>query len=158
MKLTLKKISRLSVALTAIMITACSQNETVETPSVTIPENSVTTIHVEVSGFATQQGFINAGLYDEAGYSGGKAVRAQRIPIDAGEITLVFEDVPAGEYGIKLFQDADSNGDLNANAFGIPTEPYAFSNNAKGNMGPAKWQAARFLAVEETTVQSISFN
>ena len=39
-------------------------------------------------------------------------------------------------------------------AFGMPTEPFAFSNNAVGNMGPAKWDRARF-EVSGATAQAI---
>jgi uncharacterized protein (DUF2141 family) len=44
---------------------------------------------------------------------------------------------------------------MNRNPFGMPTEPYAFSNNAVGNMGPAGWDRARFT-VQGATAQTIS--
>ena len=43
---------------------------------------------------------------------------------------------------------------MDLNPFGIPTEPYAFSNNAIGNMGPARWGQARFT-VTGATAQTI---
>ena len=47
-----------------------------------------------------------------------------------------------------------SDGEMNLNPFGIPSEPYAFSNNAVGNMGPASWERARF-AVSGPVAQTI---
>ena len=47
------------------------------------------------------------------------------------------------------------DGQMNRNPFGMPTEPYAFSNNAVGNMGPADWDRARF-AVSGPTAQTIT--
>jgi len=52
----------------------------------------------------------------------------------------------------------DGNGQMNSNAFGIPSEPYAFSNNAQGTMGPAKWDAAKFIVTADGAVQIISLN
>ena len=43
---------------------------------------------------------------------------------------------------------------MDANPFGLPTEPYGFSNNAVGNMGPASWDRARFT-VSGATAQTI---
>ena len=51
---------------------------------------------------------------------------------------------------MKAFHDVNGDGQMNTNPFGIPIEPYAFSNNAVGNMGPARWSAARFPVSGET--------
>ena len=55
---------------------------------------------------------------------------------------------------MKAYHDVNGDGTMNTNPFGMPTEPYAFSNNAVGNMGPARWDRARF-AVPGTTAQTI---
>jgi len=57
-----------------------------------------------------------------------------------------FEDLPAGDYAMKAFHDVDGDGRMATNPFGMPTEPFAFSNNAVGNMGPAGWDRAHFSA------------
>jgi uncharacterized protein (DUF2141 family) len=41
----------------------------------------------------------------------------------------------------------DGDGKLNKNMFGMPTEPYGFSNNARGSFGPAKWSNAKFSVI-----------
>ena len=73
-----------------------------------------------------------------------------RIDAASGAATAVFRDLPPGEYGVKAFHDIDGDGEMNVNPFGIPVEPYAFSNNAVGNMGPARWEQARFAVTGET--------
>jgi uncharacterized protein (DUF2141 family) len=45
---------------------------------------------------------------------------------------------------IAVFQDIDGNGRLSKNQFGIPTEPYGFSNNARGLLGPPSFSQAVF--------------
>lgn len=102
------------------------------------------------------RGAVMVALYDsEAGYAGERPVGRQRLDVAAGQHTALFEGLPAGEYAAKAFHDLNGDGEMNFNPFGIPTEPYAFSNNAVGNMGPASWERARF-AVSGPTAQTIS--
>jgi uncharacterized protein (DUF2141 family) len=105
------------------------------------------------TGAAT--GAVMVALYDEATYGGGQPVRAARVDVAAGEHSVTFEGLPAGEYGVKAFHDVNGNGRMDANPFGMPVEPYAFSNNAVGNMGPASWDRAKF-SVDGAAVQTIS--
>lgn len=100
-------------------------------------------------------GSVMVALYDsEAAYNGGPAVARLAVPAD-GPVVARFDHLPAGDYAVKAFHDVNGDGQMNANPFGIPIEPYAFSNNAVGNMGPARWAAARF-PVSGQTAQTIS--
>ena len=100
-------------------------------------------------------GAIMVALHDQATYAGGQPIRAVRLNVAAGERIATFEGLPAGDYGVKAFHDVNGNGRMDTNPFGMPTEPYAFSNNAVGNMGPASWDRARF-SVSGVTSQTIS--
>jgi uncharacterized protein (DUF2141 family) len=93
-------------------------------------------------------------LYDsEAAFEGGPPV-AQAVVPASGPVVARFENLPAGDYAVKAFHDVDGNGQMNKNPFGMPVEPYAFSNNAVGNMGPARWAVARF-SVSGAAAQTI---
>lgn len=95
-------------------------------------------------------GSVMVALYDsETGYETSRPVAQTMIPA-SGPVVARFENLPAGDYAVKSFHDVDGNGEMNKNPFGMPTEPYAFSNNAVGNMGPARWSAARFTVSGET--------
>lgn len=101
-----------------------------------------------------ETGAVMVALYDaEAAYEGGAPARVARVDVAAGQHEAVFE-LPAGAYGMKAFHDVNGNGKMDVNPFGMPTEPFAFSNNAVGNMGPAKWDRARF-EVSGATAQTI---
>ena len=102
-----------------------------------------------------ETGAVMVALYDEASYSGGQPVRAARIDVAAGERSVTFDGLVDGDYGVKAFHDVNGNGRMDTNPFGMPTEPFAFSNNAVGNMGPAGWDRVHF-AVSGTTAQTIS--
>ncbi len=103
----------------------------------------------------TQTGAIMVALYDEATYDGGQPVRVARIDVAAGQHGVTFENLAAGDYGVKAFHDLNGNGSMDTNPFGMPVEPYAFSNNAVGNMGPASWDRAKF-SVSGAVAQTIS--
>jgi len=66
------------------------------------------------------------------------------ISIDNNRARIEFDELPFGEYAIKAFHDEDANNDLNTNIFGIPTEDYGFSNNARSMFGPPSWEDAKF--------------
>jgi uncharacterized protein (DUF2141 family) len=100
-------------------------------------------------------GAILVALFDEAAYDGDQPTRAARIDVAAGERTVTFGDLPAGDYAVRAFHDLNGNGRMDTNPFGMPTEPYAFSNNAVGNMGPASWDRAKFT-VSGAAAQTIS--
>jgi len=92
-----------------------------------------------------ETGAVMVALYDsEAAYSGGRPVRVAKVDVAAGDRAAIFDGLPPGDYGMKAFHDVDGDGTMDVNPFGMPIEPYAFSNNAVGNMGPAGWDRAKF--------------
>jgi uncharacterized protein (DUF2141 family) len=105
---------------------------------------------------AEARGAVMVALFDsEASYGGGEPVGQARVDIAAGDHTATFDALPAGDYAVRAFHDVNGDGQMNFNPFGIPVEPYAFSNNAVGHMGPAGWDRARF-AVAGDVAQTIS--
>jgi uncharacterized protein (DUF2141 family) len=71
---------------------------------------------------------------------------------EAGEMT--FEGtLPPGIYGARVLHDLNGNGEMDSNFVGMPKEPWAFSNNATGRLGPAKWQDAKFEISGDTAVE-----
>lgn len=59
-----------------------------------------------------------------------------------GQPTAVFRNLAPGKYALTVFQDLNGNSELDRNLVGAPTEPYGFSNDARGMMGPPKFDAA----------------
>ncbi|MCF6274708.1 MAG: DUF2141 domain-containing protein [Robiginitomaculum sp.] len=116
-------------------------------------------ITVTLSGIKDVKGIVQAGLYNsEDGYKNGGSVRGARVEVKADTVIINYSDLPDGEYAIKLFHDVDGDGKMGTNLFGIPTEPFAFSNNAVGKMGPAKWKDAKFTISGTKTSHAITLN
>ncbi|MDP3369487.1 MAG: DUF2141 domain-containing protein [Brevundimonas sp.] len=102
-------------------------------------------------------GAVMVALFDSAAAFDGDSGRpvAVKAISASGPVVATFENLPAGDYAVKAFHDLNGDGEMNTNPFGMPVEPYAFSNNAVGNMGPARWNRARFTVSGETA-QTIS--
>lgn len=115
------------------------------------------TLEISFVQIGNPTGQIMLALFDskEAYDKGAAPVRAIVIPVTGETVTATIPNVLHGRYGFKIVHDVNSDGAMNTNPFGMPIEPFAFSNNAVGNMGPAKWDAAAF-DIAGPTVQTIT--
>jgi uncharacterized protein (DUF2141 family) len=106
---------------------------------------------VEVSGTRSEKGQVLAAIYDSEG--NWLKTPLQGVRVDAvGRTVLVFRDLPQGRYGITAFHDENSNGKLDANAMGMPTEAYGFSRDARGLFGPPKFADAVIELKADSTI------
>lgn len=104
---------------------------------------------------AAPQGKIMAALFNsEANYGQGEPVRYALVDPQEASKSVVFDGLEDGDYAVRVFHDLNGDGKMNVNPFGMPIEPYAFSNNAVGMMGPATWEQSKFR-VSGATRQSI---
>ena len=101
---------------------------------------------VTARGFRSDQGQAAFALFDddEAYARSGRPLRAQFVPIAGGEATWRVEGVSPGRYAVKAYHDQNGNRTLDRGAFGVPKEPYGFSNDARGRRGPPLWSASSF--------------
>ena len=113
---------------------------------------------VSVDSIAKTQGTIVLGLFDEGTYSGDGAVDGANLKVEGNTVSVTFEGLEPGEYAVKLYHDVNDDGEMNTNPFGMPTEPFAFSNDAKGRFGPAKRDAAKLSVGADGTVHTITLN
>jgi uncharacterized protein (DUF2141 family) len=114
-------------------------------------------LRVRVDGINFSSGTVLVGLYDSA-LSFDRAIalsdkdgflndpnRLVGTALRAGETraaSVVFSDLPPGTYAIIAFHDENGNGRLDKNFWGVPTEPYAFSRDALGLLGPPNFNDA----------------
>jgi uncharacterized protein (DUF2141 family) len=75
------------------------------------------------------------------------------IPIDSSTVSHTFKNLPLGTYAVTIYQDVDSNGEMNRSFIGFPKEPYAFSNNFHSMIRPASFKDASFLLENDTTIE-----
>lgn len=110
---------------------------------------------VVVSGITKAEGQVMVALFnDAAGFPRGKVVNGQMTPAKPGQVEVTFKDLVPGTYAVSAYQDLNSNQRLDANMVGMPTEPYGFSRDAKGQFGPPKFtDAAISLGAEPQRIQ-----
>jgi uncharacterized protein (DUF2141 family) len=81
--------------------------------------------------------------------AGATPVEKTTLPLDGRACVWELDGLHPGDYAIKAYLDTNGNGRLDHGAFGVPTEPYGFSNDARGRLGPPSWEKARFTVGAE---------
>jgi uncharacterized protein (DUF2141 family) len=101
-------------------------------------------LRIHIDDVRSGAGQIMVALYDSEGRFMKQALHSASVAAVQGSTSVDFKDLPAGEYAFAVVHDANANGKMDRNLVGMPSEDYAFSNNALGKMGPAAYADARF--------------
>lgn len=118
-------------------------------PSPSAARAATGNLTVRFEGIETPEGQIMLAMFDsaQAHDKGGPPVRVAAVPVTGPSAIIQIEGLAPGDYGIKVFHDLDGDSQMDTNPFGMPIEPFAFSNNARAEGGPALWAATRFPIV-----------
>ena len=104
-------------------------------------------IHVEISGLRSDKGQMLCALFSSPEAfpkKADKAVARLTAKIAERQATCEFTGVARGTYAVSVVHDENANGKLDMNFIGTPREGVGASNDAKGHMGPPKFNAASF--------------
>lgn len=104
-------------------------------------------IRVEIGGLRSDKGQVLCDLFSSASdfpKKSDKAVAHGTSTITNHHAVCEFPAVAPGTYAVSVFHDENSNGKLDTNFMGIPKEGVGASNDAKGHLGPPKFDAASF--------------
>lgn len=109
-------------------------------------------ITVKVKGIEEVKGKMSIALFSSEDQYKSKDTYflAERVPITSFDFSYTFKEVPNGVYAVKVFHDVNSDKELDTNWIGMPKEPFGFSNDAKGKMGPPSFEAASFVVKGDT--------
>ncbi|MDT8346171.1 MAG: DUF2141 domain-containing protein [Flavobacteriaceae bacterium] len=98
-------------------------------------------LEVEINPVTQPKGEVYVGLFEQHNFlkepTYGKMVKA-----DQQKLKVVFENIPQGEYAIAIYQDFNSNQDMDFDNSGMPLEPWAISG--KEMQGMSQWEFAKF--------------
>ena len=101
-------------------------------------------LEIEITGTQGVEGQVLVALFDRAEGWLSRPLQSRKITPGAdGTLRLRFDDLPEGQYAYSLWRDLNGTGRMDFNLIGMPTEAYAFSNNA-GRFGAPKFDEARF--------------
>ena len=151
----MKIIAATAAAFIALAITGNATSAFAAQPATIAPATAALT--VRFTGIETPTGAVMLSIFaSEAAFdAGGAPVASAMAPVRGDTAEAVFPGLAPGHYAVKAFHDVDGDGTMGMTPFGMPTEPFAFSNDAVGNAGPAKWAAANFELGTANTVHSI---
>ena len=107
------------------------------------------TLTATMTGVPNENGYVAVGLYTEATFLKAAPDYHAQAKIENGVAKAVFEDVPAGEYAVVVYQDENENQRIDREPNGIPKEAYGSSNNIQNPFGPPQWQDSKFMIADE---------
>ena len=104
------------------------------------------TLTVKVENVSKKGGDVRLGMYDSASWSNDKAepVAGAVVPAVVPETVIVLRNLKPGEYGVKLFQDFNRNGEFDFSWLGLPAEKYGFSRDARVFLHEPGFDATKF--------------
>ncbi|GAB2557305.1 DUF2141 domain-containing protein [Spirosoma aerophilum] len=98
---------------------------------------------IDFTNVTKRTGTLYVGLVNDAADFNGNSYRKTRIQIPAtGDFQVKFDQLPAGRYAVKVFQDLNDNQKLDMSNQ-MPVEPFGFSNVTM-LMGPPSFEQSAF--------------
>jgi uncharacterized protein (DUF2141 family) len=114
-------------------------------------------VMVDIYGLRNAKGVVRCTLFSSAnGFPSQPdraAMKTTSPAIVNGRAACAFDDVKPGVYAVGFLHDENANGKMDTNFLGIPTEGYGASNDARGKMGPPKWEDAKFTHQGKTSMR-----
>jgi uncharacterized protein (DUF2141 family) len=105
---------------------------------------SKTNLRVDIQNIRVVKGTIYIALFSPGkDFPEGKPVEGKKLYVGSRSIHTTFSVEP-GNYAIALYHDENDNGKMDTRMFGIPKEPYGFSNNFKPVMSTPKFTDCQF--------------
>jgi len=118
--------------------------------SIASAQNKLTVV---VDGIEKSSGHIIVAVYDSINFLKQTLYYGMaKVEEDAEEVTIIIENVASGNYAVSVIHDENDNKQLDSGAYGIPLEKYGFSNNARGEMGPPKFQDCMITVEEDSEI------
>ncbi len=107
---------------------------------------------LEVRDIDRPQGFLYVAVYSSPDSFLKKPLTGFRVEVKDKTLSIPCKGLPQGTYALALYQDLNGNNTLDTGAFGIPSEPTGFSNDAEGFMGPPSFEQCSFALRRDTTL------
>lgn len=108
--------------------------------------NNAHVLKITVNNFKNIKGKLQVCLTDKKEDFLKQCDYAKTVAVTNNTISLKIANIKTGVYSVSLFHDENNNGVLDTKGlFGIPSEPYGFSNNPRTTFGPPSFENCTFL-------------
>ena len=124
------------------------------------PENSIkkASLTVEIQNVRKLTGAVYIALFKPGkDFPSGKAIDGKKIDAAHNSVQTTFSVEP-GEYAIAVYHDQNGNGKMDTRMFGIPKEPYGFSNDFRPMLSAPKFSDCEFSVGDAGKVMQIKLN
>ncbi len=113
------------------------------------------TLTIKISNIENIQGSLKLGIFNSSdGFlERDRAFKSASVKVNGSTQTVIFEDLPSGNYAVSMYHDENSDGECNRNFMGIPTEAYAFSNNFRPKFSAPSFQDCVFKLDSNQTIE-----
>jgi len=113
-------------------------------------------ITIQIKNIDNNKEYVFVVLYNAKDAFLNESYKGVKSNIKQNSCEVIFKNIPKGVYAISLFHDENENNKMDKNFLNIPMEDYGCSNNAKGFMGPPKWEDAKFEIKNKSITQIIT--
>ncbi len=109
---------------------------------------------VNVTGLENNDGVLQFGLYNNADQFPivGETYKMIRVKTNGASRKYTFKGLPKGVYAVAIYQDENNNDNCDKNFIGVPTEPFAFSNDIRPKFSAPSFQDCMFKLDRNKTV------
>lgn len=106
---------------------------------------------LQVTNVKTSEGTILVSVHDsEQNFKTRVPVAVMSVPAKTPAVSMTLKLAP-GEYAFCVFHDVNENGELDTGLFGIPKEPFGFSNY-DGKSPPGKFERHKVVISKDETI------
>ena len=96
------------------------------------------TLTIEVASFENTKGVLRVCVTDQKDDFLKSCAFSKIVTVEDDTVSLKIENIEEGNYAVSVYHDENNNGILETGGvFGIPLEPYGFSNNPNMTFGPS---------------------
>ena len=100
-------------------------------------KNSLT-LTIEVASFENTKGVLRVCVTDQKDDFLKSCAFSKIVTVENDTVSLKIENIEKGNYAVSVYHDENNSGILETGGvFGIPLEPYGFSNNPNMTFGPS---------------------
>jgi uncharacterized protein (DUF2141 family) len=145
-----------ALPLVSLLLGSLALGAAVPAPPVAAPATEKVT--VVVAALASTSSVVKINFYnapDKFLKEGQMAIRMVVRPDGKSTLTIPVDLAP-GEWAVAVSQDINNNDKLDKNFLGIPTEPFAFSNNVKPRLSAPSFQQCTFTVTGPGQVVNIT--
>jgi|TARA_B100001094_G_scaffold250969_1_gene248667 uncharacterized protein (DUF2141 family) len=96
------------------------------------------TLSIKVGNFKTIKGVLRVCITDKKDDFLKSCIFSKTVVVKDETVSLKIENMEKGNYAVSVYHDENNNDILETTRlFGIPIEPYGFSNNPSMTFGPS---------------------